>query len=65
MFRLLSGTDLNKYKPRYYTIASTDTMSAEKMKEFEANVSYNIDFVHFTCMYMYYLDFKRYECIIY
>lgn len=38
MFRLLSGTDLNIYKPRHYTIASTDTMSAKKMEEFEKNV---------------------------
>ena len=38
MFRLLSGTDLNIYKPRIYTIAATDTMSTTKMKEFEANV---------------------------
>jgi hypothetical protein len=38
MFRLLSGTDLNVYKPRYYTIASTDTMSAKKMNEFEQSV---------------------------
>lgn len=38
MFHLLSGTDLNIYKPRYYTIASTDTMSAKKMNEFEENV---------------------------
>ena len=35
MLRLLSGTDLNVYRPRHYTIASTDTMSAQKLKEFE------------------------------
>jgi beta-1,4-N-acetylglucosaminyltransferase len=39
IFRLLSGIDLNVYKPRYYTIASTDKMSAKKMNEFEQNVS--------------------------
>ncbi len=39
MFRLLSGTDLNVYKPRHYAIASTDTISAKKMNEFEGKVS--------------------------
>ena len=39
MFRLLSGTNRNVYKPRYYMIASTDKMSAKKMNEFEQNVS--------------------------
>jgi hypothetical protein len=43
MFRLLSGIDLNVYKPRHYTIASTDKMSAKKMNEFDENV--RIDFL--------------------
>jgi hypothetical protein len=42
MFRLLSGTDLNVYKPRHYTIASTDKMSAKKMNEFEQKVSFDL-----------------------
>ncbi|CAF1428914.1 unnamed protein product [Adineta steineri] len=47
MFRLLSGTDLNIYKPRYYTIATTDKMSAKKMNEFELNVSIDFIFLDF------------------
>lgn len=43
MFRLLSGIDLNVYKPRHYTIASTDTMSTTKMKHFENNLFTDAD----------------------
>jgi hypothetical protein len=39
MLRLLSGTDRQLYRPRHYVIASTDDISARKMKEFEENVS--------------------------
>ncbi|CAF1403216.1 unnamed protein product [Adineta steineri] len=48
MFRLLSGTDLNIYKPRYYTIATTDKMSAKKMNEFELNTlkDMNVSFIN-------------------
>ncbi|UJR21984.1 hypothetical protein I4U23_025052 [Adineta vaga] len=48
MFRLLSGTDLNVYKPRHYTIASTDKMSAKKMNEFEQNTleDMNVSFIN-------------------
>ncbi len=61
MFRLLSGTDLNVYKPRYYTIASTDTMSAKKMKKFEENVSIDFLYKKMKCLF---LEFGRYECIV-
>ncbi|CAF1555361.1 unnamed protein product, partial [Adineta ricciae] len=43
MFRLLSGTDPNVYKPRHYMIASTDKMSAKKMNEFERNTLEDMD----------------------
>ena len=42
MLHLLSGTDLHVYKPRYYTIASTDKMSAKKVHDFEQNVSIHL-----------------------
>ena len=35
MLKLLSGTDLNKFKPRDYIVADTDTMSIQKAKSFE------------------------------
>jgi len=43
MLRLLSGTDLNKYRPRTYIIASTDNMSETKVNEFEMNVRIRFD----------------------
>jgi beta-1,4-N-acetylglucosaminyltransferase len=35
MFGLLDKMDLNKYDPRHYIVASTDTMSVSKAEEYE------------------------------
>ena len=38
MLKLLSGVNLSNYNPRTYVVASTDRMSAEKVRVFEESV---------------------------
>ena len=35
MFTLLSGMDLNRYTPRTYVVANSDTLSTNKIRQFE------------------------------
>lgn len=35
MMKLLSGTDLNKYRPIEFIVADSDSMSVQKVKQFE------------------------------
>ena len=39
MFKLLSGADLARFRPREYVVADTDSLSIEKARAFEEKVS--------------------------
>lgn len=38
MFKLLSGTNMDVYRPREYIVAETDAMSLQKIKQFESSL---------------------------